>query len=239
MGINYILLEARSAAAPGAQSESRLVGVGFWINLACGRRFSRRVRGWGGMWFGWMGRKWLRDPSSLIEARFGYPFLFLERGVLFEGVVRGIGWQGESLLNWRVQRVEHNENGVVLICGDGSECNEDVVGRISCIVLWGKKWGDTTIYRDERIVFVDKNSDSVQFSSLIQTGTDNKRPMSRKNMFVSPKSPPLFRYSKIFHQAYNKGYSFISHVRFLLFCKSGFAALFRSRFRQPQIFTSA
>lgn len=40
------------------------------------------------------------------------------------------------LLNWRVQRVEYNENWVVVIYEDESECKGDFgVGRMGCTLL--------------------------------------------------------------------------------------------------------
>jgi hypothetical protein len=78
----------------------------------------------------------LRDPSSLIKARFGYLVLFLERRVLLKVLYEVLADKEKILLNWRVQRVEYNENWVVVIYEDESECKGDFgVGRMGCTLL--------------------------------------------------------------------------------------------------------
>jgi hypothetical protein len=68
----------------------------------------------------------------LIKARFGYLVLFLERRVLLKVLYEVLADKEKILL----QRVVYNENWVVVIYEDESECKGDFgVGRMGCTLL--------------------------------------------------------------------------------------------------------
>lgn len=131
-GINFVLLEARAlldpqvgasiAIAPSSMRIFDQIGAAQEIiDQTTPIKWGRHHRKDGSL---------IMPPSpsmQVLEARFGYGISFLDRQLVLRALANSVQRQEKMLLNKKVKKVWHLEQGVVVECEDGSSYDGDIV----------------------------------------------------------------------------------------------------------------
>ncbi|KAJ8117535.1 hypothetical protein OPT61_g1299 [Boeremia exigua] len=130
-GIDYVLLEARDTIAPNVGASiglfpnaARLLDqLGCFdpiSDTAAPLRWTRSRDNTGAQYFA-------SDGIQLVQARTGYPGLFVEREQALRIMYQNLNDKSKIELQKRISKVDHNESGVTVTCTDGTIISGDVL----------------------------------------------------------------------------------------------------------------